>query len=70
MPFINVKALKGLLSTEEKAEVIAAVTDAMVRIKGERLRGGTWVVIEDVETDSWGIAGEVLHVPPAANEDH
>jgi 4-oxalocrotonate tautomerase len=60
MPLVNVKVIEGVFSPEQKAEMIRKVTDAMVSIEGENLRGVTWVVVEEVQSGSWGIGGNGL----------
>ena len=40
--------------------MIAKVTDAMVGIEGEAMRGLTWVVINEVSEGEWGIGGNPL----------
>ena len=36
------------------------LTDAMVSVEGENMRGVTWVTIEEVESGDWGIGGNAL----------
>lgn len=60
MPFINVKLIDEVFTTEQKTQIIHALTDAMVSIEGETMRGVTWVVIEEVRSGSWGIGGNAL----------
>lgn len=57
MPLINVKLIKGAFDSNEKQEMIARLTDAMVEIEGEALRGVTWVTLEEVESGDWGMGG-------------
>ena len=64
MPFINVKLIEGVFTGEQKHEIIRKLTDAMVSIEGENMRGVTWVVVEEVKSGDWGIAGG-----PLATED-
>jgi 4-oxalocrotonate tautomerase len=40
--------------------MIKKLTDAMVSIEGENMRGVTWVTIEEVESGDWGIGGNAL----------
>ena len=40
--------------------MIAGVTDAMVAIEGENLRGVTWVKINEIEGGDWAIGGQPL----------
>jgi 4-oxalocrotonate tautomerase len=43
MPHIQGYAIKDVITAEQKREVIEKLTDAMVSIEGENLRGVTWV---------------------------
>ena len=60
MPFVNVKVIEGVFSEEQKREMIAKLTDTMVEIEGENMRGVTWVVVEEVQSGDWGIGGNAL----------
>lgn len=60
MPFVNVKLIEGVFSSDQKAEMIAKLTDTMVSIEGENMRPVTWVVIEEVASGEWGIGGNAL----------
>jgi 4-oxalocrotonate tautomerase len=58
MSLINVKVIEGTCSPEQKREIIKTLTDAIVSIDGESMRAVTWVVIEEVKSGDWGIAGQ------------
>ena len=60
MPLINVKILENVFSDENKKQMVERLTDAMVSIEGENMRGVTWVVIEEVRSGDWGIGGQAL----------
>jgi len=60
MPLVKINVIENVFTPEQKAEMISKVTDAMVAIEGESMRGVTWVVIEDVKEGSWGIGGQAL----------
>jgi 4-oxalocrotonate tautomerase len=60
MPLVNVKLIEGVFTDGQKAQIISDLTDAMVRIEGESLRGVTWVVIEEVAGGNWAIGGQPL----------
>ena len=60
MPFINVKLIEGVFSSEQKAQIIRKLTDTMVEIEGEAMRSVTWTVIEEVKSGDWAIAGKPL----------
>jgi 4-oxalocrotonate tautomerase len=57
MPYVNVKLIKGVFDTQEKQEMITQLTETMVGIEGEAMRGVTWVTIDEVESGEWGIGG-------------
>ena len=60
MPLIQIHAIKDVFSSEQKREVIEKITDAMVAVEGEELRGVTWVTFHEVDSGSWGIGGRPL----------
>jgi len=60
MPLLNVKLIEGVFTPAQKQEMIRKLTDTMVSIEGENLRSVTWVVIEEVKSGDWGIAGDAL----------
>jgi 4-oxalocrotonate tautomerase len=39
---------------------VRKLTDAMVGIEGEAMRGVTWTVIEEVKSGDWAIGGQPL----------
>ena len=60
MPFVNVKLIEGVFDSSQKREMVERLTDTMVEIEGENMRGVTWVVVEEVKSGDWGIAGNPL----------
>jgi 4-oxalocrotonate tautomerase len=60
MPMVNVRVIEGVFTAEQKREMIRKITDTMVEIEGENLRPVTWVLIEEVRSGDWGIAGNGL----------
>ncbi|WP_040339368.1 tautomerase family protein [Candidatus Blastococcus massiliensis] len=60
MPFINVKVIQGVFTPDQKHAIVERLTDAMVAIEGEAMRGVTWVVVEEVASGDWGIGGTCL----------
>jgi 4-oxalocrotonate tautomerase len=60
MPLINVKVIEGVFSDDQKQQIVQQLTDTMVAIEGENLRQVTWVVVEEVHSGDWGIAGQPL----------
>jgi 4-oxalocrotonate tautomerase len=60
MPLITVKLIEGVFDAEEKHEMIEQLTETMVSIEGESMRGVTWVVIEEIKSGEWGLGGKAL----------
>jgi 4-oxalocrotonate tautomerase len=60
MPLIQVRVIKDVFSKEQKGQIISKLTDAIVSIERENMRGVTWCVIEEVESGDWGIGGNAL----------
>lgn len=60
MPFVNVKLIEGVFTRDQKQQIVRDLTEAMVAIEGENMRPVTWVVVEEVQSGDWGIAGNPL----------
>ena len=65
MPFVEVKSIRGVFSTEEKTRVIEDVTNVFAKMKSERFAEGTWVVINELDDGNWGEGGSVLYADHA-----
>lgn len=59
MPFVNIKITKEGVTAEKKAELIKGVTQLLVDVLGKNPQT-TVVIIDEVETDNWGIGGETV----------
>jgi 4-oxalocrotonate tautomerase len=69
MPFVNVKLVEGVFSTEEKHELAKALTEVMVKFEGsEAFREVVWVLIEELHTDGWHIGGRPFQGPKSLME--
>jgi 4-oxalocrotonate tautomerase len=60
MPLIQVHLIEDVFTPKQKNEIIEKLTDAMVSIEGENMRGVTLVTIDEVKSGSWGIGGKAL----------
>jgi len=60
MPLIQVSVIKGVFTPEQKSQMITRLTDAMVSIEGENMRGVTWVKVDEIDSGDWGIGGQPL----------
>ncbi len=61
MPYVNIKITREGASAEQKAALIAGATKLLVDILGKN-PATTVVVIDEVDTDNWGVAGETITV--------
>ena len=60
MPLIEVHVIENVFNAEQKRQMITKLTDAMVSIEGEAMRGVTWVRIQELASGEWGIGGRGL----------
>jgi 4-oxalocrotonate tautomerase len=60
MPLVTIDVIKDVFTDEQKEEIIENVTNAMVAVEGEAMRGVTWVRIMEVQQGDWGIGGKCL----------
>ena len=60
MPLVTIDVIKDVFTDEQKGEIIENVTEAMIAVEGEAMRGVTWVRIMEVEQGDWGIGGQRL----------
>ena len=56
MPMVNVKITREGATAEQKSRVIAEMTEVLARVLGKN-PATTIVIIEEVETENWVIAG-------------
>lgn len=61
MPYVNIKITREGATAEQKAELIRGVTE-LLRDKLGKNPATTVVVIDEVDTDNWGIGGESVTV--------
>ena len=61
MPYANIRITKTGVTAAQKAAVIKGVTEVLVKVLGKD-PASTFVVIDEVDTDNWGIGGESITV--------
>jgi len=61
MPYVNIRVTNEGVTPEQKTQLIAGVTKLLSDILGKNPQT-TVVVIDEVETDNWGIGGESVTV--------
>ena len=59
MPFVNIKITKEGATAEQKARLIAGATQLLVDVLNKN-PNTTVVVIDEVDTDNWGIGGQTI----------
>lgn len=57
MPFVNIRITRDGATAEQKARLIKGVTDLLVEVL-DKNPATTVVIIDEVDTDNWGIGGE------------
>lgn len=56
MPYVNIQVTREGVTREQKAELIAGVTDLLVRVLHKN-PATTHVVIDEIDLDNWGVGG-------------
>ncbi|MFM2343949.1 MAG: 4-oxalocrotonate tautomerase family enzyme [Pseudomonadota bacterium] len=58
MPYVNIKLIEGI-TVEQKQDLIKGVTDLLQNLLNKN-PATTVVVIDEVNSDNWGIGGETV----------
>ena len=61
MPYVKIQITREGATRDQKAQLIRGATDLLVRVL-DKNPATTFVVIEEVDTDHWGIGGEAVTV--------
>ncbi|MEU9107720.1 MULTISPECIES: tautomerase family protein [Streptomyces] len=56
MPYVNVKITREGATAAQKAEIIAGVTDLLVKVL-DKDPATTFVLIDEVALEDWGVGG-------------
>lgn len=56
LPYVNIKITREGATPEQRAELIAGVTQLLVRVLNKN-PATTFVVIDEVALDDWGVGG-------------
>ena len=59
MPYVNIRVTKEGVTAEQKIRLIQGVTKLLFDVLGKDPQT-TSVVIDEVDTDNWGVAGETI----------
>lgn len=60
MPLVTIDVIKNVFTPQQKQDLIARVTRAMLEVEGEGMRPVTWVRIKEFEGGDWAIGGRPL----------
>ena len=61
MPYVNIKITREGVTQEQKTQLIQGVTRLLQQELGKD-PATTFVIIDEVDTDNWGIGGESITV--------
>ena len=61
MPYVNIKITREGVTTDQKTALIKGATQLLADVLGKN-PATTVVVIDEVDTDNWGIGGESVTV--------
>ncbi len=61
MPYVNIKITREGVTASQKTELIEGVTNLLTKVMAKN-PATTVVVIDEVDTDNWGIGGESVTV--------
>ena len=56
MPYIHVRITKDGVTAEQKAQIVAEMTDTLRRVLGKKPEH-THIIIDEIEPENWGYAG-------------
>lgn len=59
MPYINIKVTDEKVTAQQKRQLIEGATVLLERVLNKP-RATTYVVIDEVSTDNWGVGGETV----------
>jgi len=57
MPYVNIRITREGATPEQKLQLIEGTTDLLVRVLNKN-PATTFVIIDEIETDNWGVASE------------
>jgi 4-oxalocrotonate tautomerase len=56
MPYVNIKITRESVTPEQKRQLTKGATDLLVKVLNKN-PATTFVIIDEIEMDNWGIAG-------------
>lgn len=61
MPFVNIKLTNESVTSEQKQQLIAGVTQLLQEVLHKN-PATTFVIIDEINTDNWGVAGKQVTI--------
>ena len=58
MPCVNVQTIKGIMTAEQKSELLRRMTDLLVEIEGQgdpQFRQSVWIRIDEHDPEQWSL---------------
>lgn len=59
MPYINIKVTDEMVTAQQKRQLIEGATVLLEQVLNKP-RATTYVVIDEISTDNWGVGGETV----------
>ena len=59
MPYVNIKVTREGVTAEQKEKLIRGATELLRDVLGKP-PSTTFVVIDEIDTDNWGVGGETV----------
>jgi 4-oxalocrotonate tautomerase len=59
MPYVNIRITREGATAAQKAELIRGATELLVRVLSKN-PATTFVIVDEVDTDDWGVAGQTV----------
>lgn len=56
MPYVNVRITKDGVTAEQKAQIVAEITQTLQRVLAKKPEH-THIIIDEIEPENWGFAG-------------
>ena len=56
MPYVNVRITRDGVTAEQKAQIVAEITQTLQRVLGKRPEY-THVIIDEIDPENWGFEG-------------
>ena len=56
MPYVNVRITKDGVTPDQKAQIVAEMTDTLRRVLGKKPEY-THIIIDEIDPENWGFAG-------------